>query len=519
MNNVNNVETEIKLATFSVEQLESIMDMPVLKGAFIPDTLGVKELESRYYDTRNRKFAKAGIVFRVRKEPSGFVATVKSEKANSGGLSERMEYNVDLESSVPSFEGFDKVRFLVDLPVIVEKEGGVEELFCVSVKRTQADLLLSDGTIVEMAIDVGEITAGDKSTPVAEIEFEIKKGNVPALLNFVAELSQAVPLYAEHKSKYARGAELSGEKTSNAGKKEKPVFDKDGFFKDAVIKNIMEVHIGRALSALSECALRGGDIGLLLQDLLPLKHCLAFYRTVFFDTEYELQVRTFDRIIEELENKIITHEILLSWFDIKRKSAVVTDLMEKHITDKDGVYGERIKKALETGRYGSALFSLWAWLERQKGRAIQLDGKEYLTEQVQSTWQDILDLYNGEKELDYKAVYYKLAAVCENSLAIKKIAGKKVTELYCQAEKMAVAIEDAYNMQKKSEVLFALFRTGASRLIYRDAGIIYGYNMQQMKLNDKKTSKILGKVSEQLQKATKQEMPEEDGEAFDDTDS
>jgi triphosphatase len=73
-----------------------------------------------------------------------------------------------------------------------------------AIQRTTQKLRLGD-TGVELAFDTGTITAGDRSAPWSEIEFELIEGQTPVLFDIVKAIFPQGGLRFSRKSKAARG--------------------------------------------------------------------------------------------------------------------------------------------------------------------------------------------------------------------------------------------------------------------------------------------------------------------------
>ena len=69
--------------------------------------------------------------------------------------------------------------------------------------RTAFDVGYGD-TLMEPALDVGEISAGDLTDTILEIELELKEGDVRDLMELGDELKARFNLVPEPMSKYAR---------------------------------------------------------------------------------------------------------------------------------------------------------------------------------------------------------------------------------------------------------------------------------------------------------------------------
>ena len=104
------------------------------------------------------------------------------------------------------------------IPVLC-KLGGPEELSSL----TQAGLVPVCGAkftriaktvqlpdaVVELALDQGVLTGGDKALPFYEVEAELKSGSEAALMVFAQALSQRFSLKPEPKSKFRRSLDLA----------------------------------------------------------------------------------------------------------------------------------------------------------------------------------------------------------------------------------------------------------------------------------------------------------------------
>lgn len=202
-----NTEIELKLLV-SKADLKKLLALDFVSAAIRPESRRQRRLVSSYYDTPDWAFKSNGIAYRVRDKGDGtFEATVKTSLLNSAGLSERRELNVPLPAARPVLDGFTELGLDVDLRELAPE--GVSRLFTVTVQRTTYILDL-DGATAELAIDHGKITAGKNSDKIDEIEIELLEGETGALLRFASKIAAAVPMFAEKRSKFARGLALCG---------------------------------------------------------------------------------------------------------------------------------------------------------------------------------------------------------------------------------------------------------------------------------------------------------------------
>lgn len=72
--------------------------------------------------------------------------------------------------------------------------------------------LCREGSVIELAFDLGELTAPGASAPVCELELELKSGPLAPMTALLGEIIQSYGLRELNKSKYARARALTGAK-------------------------------------------------------------------------------------------------------------------------------------------------------------------------------------------------------------------------------------------------------------------------------------------------------------------
>lgn len=163
-----------------------------------------KHLKSIYYDTPERLLRRNGLSLRVRQSGARFVQTVKTDAADDP--LRRGEW----EASVPSLEP----DLALTMPFIPEKLRSrlelqpLEAVFTADVHRHARIVDLPSGT-VEIAFDRGELTAGDRSLPVSEIELELKSGSASTIYEIALRLAEHGAVKPSIRSKSARGFDLA----------------------------------------------------------------------------------------------------------------------------------------------------------------------------------------------------------------------------------------------------------------------------------------------------------------------
>ena len=210
-----NVETEIKLLV-AADDLEKLVASPLVKKVMKRGSRKKLDLLNIYYDTPSLALKEAGIAYRVRRTGArSYEATIKLDKNLAGGLTQRREYNVPCGKEAPGLAPFEPLVSEIDFAAVLNGEEP-EELFRVTVEREIRLLQITPETLVEMAIDRGEIKAAGKTDPIEEVELELKEGNLADLLGYTSRLATLVPVFTESRSKFVRGMVLLGKMDPSA---------------------------------------------------------------------------------------------------------------------------------------------------------------------------------------------------------------------------------------------------------------------------------------------------------------
>ncbi len=164
-------------------------------------------LRSVYFDSEDHALKRAGIALRLRRDGRRWVQTAKAKAALSGGLSRAEEF----EAPAP---GGRIDLALIDSPALREEIASAGPLVPVcetSIRRAAGVLTREDGLKVELAVDCGEIIAGEARAQLREIELELIEGPLARLYDLALELSGEGVLRFSRLSKAARGYLLAAE--------------------------------------------------------------------------------------------------------------------------------------------------------------------------------------------------------------------------------------------------------------------------------------------------------------------
>ncbi|PKB19050.1 inorganic triphosphatase YgiF [Novosphingobium kunmingense] len=188
-------ETEIKLMA-TPAMLETLRTHPALAGKDRKI-----DFATTYFDTVDGQLMRAGAALRIRESADGREQTLKLSPPERSQL-RRSEWNVATEADVPDprlFPARQKAalnRLLDGAPLT--------PVASLRIQRTTRLLHLS-GSTVELAFDVGAISAGDREAPVCELEMELITGRLADVL----ALAQQLPLGSELQWSLAGKAERS----------------------------------------------------------------------------------------------------------------------------------------------------------------------------------------------------------------------------------------------------------------------------------------------------------------------
>jgi inorganic triphosphatase YgiF len=195
------LEVELKLAIAPADA-PRLHRHPLLKA--VKPTR--RKLYGIYFDTPDFALQKQRSAFRLRREGFHWVQTVKLDRGTTGGLSMRPEYESLVTGNQPDFNALPEEARTV---LTTEIRHRLAPLFVTDFQRTAWHIERPDG-VVEVALDIGHILAGEAKLPVAEVELELLSGEVTALFEVAQALLDAVPLVPEYRSKALRGYQLAG---------------------------------------------------------------------------------------------------------------------------------------------------------------------------------------------------------------------------------------------------------------------------------------------------------------------
>ncbi|MDZ7888888.1 MAG: CYTH domain-containing protein [Pseudomonas sp.] len=200
-------ETEIKLRV-SRETLIALREHPLLKKR---NKSGWErhELFNQYFDTPARDLAQAKVALRIRRDGDDIIQTLKTRGHSVAGLSERNEYDWPLSKAKLDAKKLTADCWPASLAELDKKQ--LQAIFSTDFVREKADIAWGRGkakVVIEAALDLGKVVAGQLEEEICELELELREGEPAALLELAAELAADLALMPCDISKAERGYRL-----------------------------------------------------------------------------------------------------------------------------------------------------------------------------------------------------------------------------------------------------------------------------------------------------------------------
>lgn len=198
------VEIELKFVVPSASRAALAAEMA--RGSA---SLERRTLAAMYLDTPDRRLARAGMAWRLRREGRRWIQTLKAGGANA---LERFEHEVIRAG--PVFDAVEHAgspagdRLLAILQRAQSDGVPVDVRFRTEVRRT-ARRIRTKGAVVEVAFDEGRLLAGEQRQRIREIEFELVSGSAVAMLALAERWRKRFGLIYDPRSKAERGDRLA----------------------------------------------------------------------------------------------------------------------------------------------------------------------------------------------------------------------------------------------------------------------------------------------------------------------
>lgn len=168
-------------------------------SAMLPGDPEKLEQRSIYFDTPDHVLAKNGFSLRIRHSGRKRTQTIKADGASAAGLFVRSEWERAVKEDRPILDDTTPVRALIGPAV-----DAVAAVFEVRITR-HTWISREDNATIELVLDRGDVAAGDRISPICEIEFELKAGDPAALFKLARRIDKIAPVRLSVQAKAERG--------------------------------------------------------------------------------------------------------------------------------------------------------------------------------------------------------------------------------------------------------------------------------------------------------------------------
>lgn len=223
------VETELKLR-IAPEQLAKLRRHALLKAHSVARPV-TRRLYNIYYDTPKLELHQSEMALRLRHAGRQWLQTLKGGGSVQAGLHQRNEWEVPVNRAALDFSATQEVEWDEHLRPSLRKR--LQPVFVTDFSRTSR-MLLWQGAQIELCMDQGVISTEQRSTPVCELELELKSGEPRQLFELALAILEIVPFELEAVSKAEQGYRLLSGFAENPVKGVAPVFAKSDTLADVL---------------------------------------------------------------------------------------------------------------------------------------------------------------------------------------------------------------------------------------------------------------------------------------------
>lgn len=203
-----------------------------------------QHLHNVYYDTPEQTLRRARVALRVRRvgteaEPQ-WLQTLKMGGSSDSALSQRGEWETPLSNETLSAKAL-KATPWSDLDPDGKLFKALVPAFVTSFERTSWQVARRDGSVIEVALDLGQVVAGDKTAAICELELELLSGSPVALFELAQQIARTVAVLPVNTSKAGQGYALAQNSLDRPLQARPPVLDREMPLLDAARRVLREM--------------------------------------------------------------------------------------------------------------------------------------------------------------------------------------------------------------------------------------------------------------------------------------
>jgi triphosphatase len=483
-----NTEIELKLRLVEAEWWEYMFTSPVIADLAGGQAWQKEVLDAQYYDTPDRSLQKARLAYRVRREGRKWLATVKSGGTSGAGLHQRQEWTAAVASSEPNITPFLDTPIGPFLEVTIGEEPLV--LLCATCfERHTLELRTVDGSIIELAADRGEIVAGDQRTPILELELELKSGNPSALLCTGAALARSFPLLLEWRSKYYRGLQLAGliEPKSSYAPVYPEICEEDTT--KGVLAQLLVYCLQHVLTAHEEFLAAPENPEVLHHlriQIRRLRSLWSFALPLVPDETYQRYQNALGEW-EQTMGPIRELDVALAeWRELVDSEVVCftsKPVLGEKLTEKREKLVQRLHQTLAKGEATPLLLDFWTCIMEapfdtvEKGKA-EPTAVEFVRNRLITWLQEMVDAGKSPDMTDVKLLHNLRIQGEQVRYAVEllePLLPNKAERIVGRLKPIQDALEYLHDVHITGPLLDTLLRGQSSRLLFRDTGLLNGW--------------------------------------------
>jgi len=202
------LEQELKLTAPDEDTLDAVLAAELITSACTDETLmPPRRFLAVYYDTESGVLERARCALRVRWEGEGFRAAFKLPGNIVEGLSQREEYEADIDSWISRAGELPEGLLREKVAEHIRLDQPLQERVRVDMQRTIRWLRYQQA-VIELVVDQGTITGLNGETELYEVELELKQGPLQAIIELGEQLVSAFELIPSTRTKYEIGLSL-----------------------------------------------------------------------------------------------------------------------------------------------------------------------------------------------------------------------------------------------------------------------------------------------------------------------
>ncbi len=204
------MEIELKYTIDDKDKIEEIFKDSSLLEMKDENSEEKIDMHAVYFDTEDGTFSKNSIAFRIRREGTKLMATLKWGGSSVGEMHKREEINIPVNDEqqfqCPDLSIFEQSEAG---PMLETLAGGKKLVPLMDIDFLRRQVRLDTGkAICELSIDEGKVICNGREDSILEMEIELYSGEEAEIVMLGDEISAKYGLVPGKISKFRRGLNL-----------------------------------------------------------------------------------------------------------------------------------------------------------------------------------------------------------------------------------------------------------------------------------------------------------------------